>query len=65
MPQQAGVSAGVGRGDRHRWIVRGHWRNHYYPARKAHPPIWIDQHFKGPDGAPILDPDKLVDMLRR
>lgn len=56
---------GGGRGYRHRWIVRGHWRNHYYPSRKAHRPIWIDQHIKGPDGAPILDPEKLVNLLRR
>lgn len=56
---------GAGRGYRHRWIVRGHWRNHYYPSREAHRPIWIDQHFKGPDGAPILNPEKLVSLLRR
>ncbi|MFJ3793864.1 hypothetical protein [Kitasatospora sp. NPDC090091] len=49
----------------HRWIVRGHWRNQYYPSRKDHRPIWIDDHLKGPDGAPILDPDKLVNVLRR
>ncbi|MFI9331984.1 hypothetical protein ACIGZJ_31135 [Kitasatospora sp. NPDC052868] len=49
----------------HRWIVRGHWRNQYYPSRKTHRPIWIDDHLKGPDGAPILDPDKLVHVLRR
>ncbi|WP_062012147.1 hypothetical protein [Streptomyces hygroscopicus] len=55
---------GSGRGYRHRWIVRGHWRNDYYPSRKAHRPIWIDQHIKGPDGAPILDPEKLVNLLR-
>lgn len=48
-----------------RWLVRGHWRNHYYPSRKANRPIWIDTHIKGPDGAPILDPDKLVNVLRR
>ncbi|MFG3051924.1 hypothetical protein ACGFZP_13365 [Kitasatospora sp. NPDC048239] len=49
----------------HRWIVRGHWRNQYYPSRKSNRPIWIDDHLKGPDGAPILDPDKLVNILRR
>jgi hypothetical protein len=56
---------GSGRPYQHRWIVRGHWRNHWYPSRQAHRPIWIDSHVKGPDGAPILDPDKLVNILRR
>lgn len=56
---------GGGRAYQHRWIVRGHWRNHWYPSRQAHRPIWIDSHVKGPDGAPILDPDKLVNVLRR
>ena len=61
--EQAGE--GSGRQRQVRWIVRGHWRNHWYPSRQAHRPIWIDAHIKGPDGAPILDPDKLVNVLRR
>ncbi|MFD3336133.1 hypothetical protein ACFWV1_26320 [Streptomyces sp. NPDC058700] len=65
VPQQAGAGEGGGRAYRHRWIVRGHWRNHYYPSRQTHRPIWIDQHIKGPDGAAILDPEKLVNVLRR
>lgn len=52
-------------GPQYRWIVRGHWRNQWYPSRQANRPIWIDAHMKGPDGAPILDPDKLVNVLRR
>lgn len=58
-------SGGPGRAYRHRWLVRGHWRNHYYPSRQDHRPIWINPHVKGPDGAPLLDPDKLVNILRR
>lgn len=54
-----------GRAYRHRWFVRGHWRNQFYPSRQANRPIWIDTHIKGPDGAPIIDPDKLVNVLRR
>jgi hypothetical protein len=56
---------GPGRGYRHRWVVRGHWRNHWYPSRQENRPIWIEHHVKGPDGAPLLDPDKLVNVLRR
>ncbi|MER5355729.1 hypothetical protein ABT093_36075 [Kitasatospora sp. NPDC002551] len=48
----------------HQWVVHGHWRNHYFPSRHDHRPIWIDDYLKGPDGAPILDPDKLVHVLR-
>lgn len=57
--------AGTGRTYQHRWLVRGHWRNAWYPSRQDHRPVWIDLHFKGPDGAPILDPSKLVSILKR
>lgn len=58
--------AGVPRqGPHHRWIVRGHWRNAWYPSQQRHRPVWISPHMKGPDGAPLLDPDKLVNVLRR
>ncbi|MER7069296.1 hypothetical protein ABT357_27125 [Streptomyces albidoflavus] len=63
--EERGAGEGAGKSYRHRWLVRGHWRNHYYPSRKANRPIWIDQHMKGPDGAPVLDPTKLVSVLRR
>ncbi len=63
--QDDGPGEDAGRGYRHRWIVRGHWRQHWYPSRGAHRPIWIDSHVKGPDGAPLLDPGKLVHVLRR
>lgn len=64
--EQAGVGEQrKGSGYQHRWIVRGHWRNHWYPSRQDHRPIWISDHIKGPDGAALLDPDKLVSVLRR
>jgi hypothetical protein len=65
LPAQDRTGEGTGRTLRHRFVVRGHWRNQYYPSRKTNRPIWIDDHLKGPDGAPILDPDKLVNILRR
>lgn len=49
---------------RHRWIVRGHWRNQYYPSRNDHRPIWIDPHFAGPEGKPLLGGER-VNVLRR
>ncbi|MEU2426877.1 hypothetical protein ABZ619_38695 [Streptomyces sp. NPDC007851] len=60
------AATGVPRqGPRVRWVVRGHWRQQWYPSRQANRPVWISPHMKGPDGAPILDPDKLVNVLRR
>jgi hypothetical protein len=32
--------ADAGRG-RHRWVVRSHWRNHWYPSILDHRPLWI------------------------
>ena len=29
------------------WIVRGHWRNQWYPKLNTHKPKWIDPFFKG------------------
>jgi hypothetical protein len=53
-----------GRRYRHRWIVRGHWRNQYYPSRGDHRPIWIDPHLAGPEGKPLLGGER-VNVLRR
>lgn len=38
---------------RHRWIVRGHWRNQWLPSRGVHRPTWINAHIKGPEDAPV------------
>ncbi|WNV90197.1 hypothetical protein [Umezawaea sp. Da 62-37] len=57
----------VGKGTReyrHRWIVRGHWRNQYYPSRNDHRPIWIDPHFADPEDKPLLGGER-VNVLRR
>jgi hypothetical protein len=66
LPEQRAEGDGAGgKAYRHRWVVRGHWRNHWYPSRQAHRPIYVHPHIKGPDGAPLLDPDRLVNVLRR
>lgn len=36
-----------------RWMVRGHWRQQWYPSRGVHRPIWINPHIKGPDDKPL------------
>lgn len=48
----------------HRWVVRGHWRNHWYPSQQRHRPLWINSHIKGPDGQPLIGGEK-VNVLRR
>lgn len=36
-----------------RHIVRGHWRQHYYPSDRSHRPRWIASYIKGPQEAPL------------
>lgn len=38
---------------KNRWLVRGHYRAQWYPGSKTHQLIWIDNHVKGPAGAPL------------
>jgi hypothetical protein len=44
---------------RHRWIVRGHWRNQWLPSRAVHRPTWISPHIKGPDEMPLKVTEKV------
>lgn len=47
---------GVGRIYRHRWVVRGHWRDQPCgQGRTQRRRIYVPAHIKGPDGAPLLD----------
>lgn len=58
---------GSGETDReyhHRWIVRGHWRQQWFPARQVHRPIWIAPHVKGPEDAPLLGGEKVYAWMR-
>lgn len=50
---------------RHRWVVSGHWRNQPHgPNREQRRRQWIPSYVKGPDGAPLLVPEK-VNVWRR
>lgn len=53
-------AGGSSREYRHRWMVRGHWRNQWYPSIKDHRPKWIAQYLAGPDGAPLIGGDKVT-----
>lgn len=48
----------------HQWVVRGHWRNHWFPSRQDHKPLWIAPHLAGPEDAPLLGAER-VNVLRR
>lgn len=56
----AAGAGGAGREYRHRWVVRGHWRNQFYPSIAAHRPKWIAPYLAGPADAPLLGGDKVV-----
>lgn len=43
-----------------RWLVRGHWRQQYYPSSGEYRPIFILPHIKGPDDKPLRAPAERV-----
>jgi len=40
----------------HRWLVRGHWRQQYFPSSNTHAPVWISPYVKGPEDKPFKTP---------
>jgi hypothetical protein len=64
-PQRpAGAHGDSDREYHHRWITRGHWRNHWHPKRQVHRPVWIAPHIKGPEGAPLIGGEKVYALKR-
>ena len=47
--------AGSGGKHSHRYPVRGHWRQQWYPSVQSRKPIWIDEHTRGSDSSPFHD----------
>ncbi len=43
-----------------RWVVRGHWRQQWFPSVQAHRPLWIAPHVKGPEDKPMKAPRSTV-----
>lgn len=39
---------------RRRWVVRGHWRQQWYPSLNDHRSVWIHSYVKGPEDKPLL-----------
>lgn len=50
--------------DQHRWVVRAHWRNQYYPSQGRHKPKYIPEHIKGPEDAPFKNAERVFDLRR-
>jgi hypothetical protein len=46
------------------WIVRGHWRNQWYPRQKHYRPRWIAPYLKGPEDKPLREPGRLFAVVR-
>lgn len=47
------------------WIVRGHWRQQYYPSTGERSPLWIMPYVKGPEDAPLKTPGATVFAVTR
>ncbi|GAA0704988.1 hypothetical protein GCM10010193_70030 [Kitasatospora atroaurantiaca] len=59
-----GTGASADREFRHQWIVKGHWRQQWYPSREVHRPVWTAPHVKGPEGAPLIGGEKVYAWKR-
>lgn len=57
----AETEPGSGRAYKHRFIVRGHWRNQAHgPGYTQRRMAWIPSHIKGPEDAPLLATEKVM-----
>ncbi len=43
-----------------RWVVRGHWRQQWFPSVQQNRPMWIAPYVKGPDDKPMKAPRATV-----
>lgn len=47
------------------WVVRGHWREQWYPKEGIHKPVFIESYIKGPEDKPVKPPTtKLFAAIR-
>ena len=63
-PQRSGPAVPGSREYHHAWVVRGHWRQQWFPKREVHRPVWIAPHIKGPEGAPLIGGEKVYALKR-
>jgi hypothetical protein len=48
-----------------RWIVRGFWRNQWFPKTKTHDWVYIHEYVKGPEDKPLVITERRVFDFRR
>lgn len=49
----------------YRWLVRGHWRQQWYPSAGERRPIYIAPHVKGPENKELKAPDTIIFSVAR
>jgi hypothetical protein len=49
---------------KYQWVVRGHWRNQWYPSIKQHRQIWVMPYMKGPEDKPIKPVKRAFEFTR-
>jgi len=47
------------------WLVRGHWRQQFYPRAHRHVPRWIAPYIKGPFDKPMRPPKPTMFVVKR
>jgi len=62
--QQPGDLASGGHEWKHRWTVRMHKVNQWYPSEGRHKVIYRGPYLKGPEGKPILDGETVHGLVR-
>ena len=46
------------------WLVRGHWRDQWFPSIAKNRTIWIRPYIKGPEDKPLRNPGRLFAVVR-
>lgn len=48
----------------YQFVVRGHWRNQWYPSLKDHRQVWIAPYVKGPEGTELRVTERAWEFTR-
>lgn len=46
------------------FVVRGHWRNQWFPSKGEHRQVWINPYIKGPEDAPFQASKRVYELTR-
>jgi hypothetical protein len=63
-PVEGEAAPGVKREWTCRWVVRGFWRNQWYPSTNEHRLKYIDAFVKGPDDKPLKERERIYAVER-